>query len=187
MQTKNPAGFLKSKLAKGGDVFGGRVLHWPVLFAGSHAAVEQVFDDQQTFRHTGAYAAFTGMSLYGEQVLQMEEESAQVERRRLRACRLFAASDAEQVADLFGTEIRTITSVFMSLLVSEAKTKGQVQIKPYTTFKDVCVDIFCHIFLHKNLVSDPVLGQHLIQDAEQFEALSSKLWQGVQSSGLKFG
>uniref|UniRef100_A0A7S3PQD5 Cytochrome P450 n=3 Tax=Aplanochytrium stocchinoi TaxID=215587 RepID=A0A7S3PQD5_9STRA len=196
----NALKFLSERRLQQGEVFGCRIVTWGVVFAASHAAVNEVLvDENDSFSAKAAYSLFTGLNLFGENVLFSDGEK----HNRLRQLLLesdFAHTD-RLVEKKYVHLIRMIVENFteaMSLKV-KVKSTNKLEINVYDTMKTLCGDLLAGIFLGfkiKEKNKGNVKGNckckgkscnciAVVEGTEHFQDLQSKFWRASTSSGIK--
>ncbi|CAK9003671.1 Obtusifoliol 14-alpha demethylase (CYPLI) (Cytochrome P450 51) (Cytochrome P450-LIA1) [Durusdinium trenchii] len=168
---KDPERFLSKRFAEKGEVFGTRILQWPVVFAASHRAVSDALGLRDEMSAKAGYSAFSGLSLFGPAVLfQDGDEHGKLRKAILQSD--FASYDKLKASGLHARVARLAREE-----MAKVKAQGngsQVRFNVYDLTKQLCAAMLCLCFLPADAT------------AQDFTKLQAKFWRGTASSGLNF-
>lgn len=138
--------YLTEKQAAEGQVFGGRIMNWKIIFASTYDAVDTVLKNPAVFKSKQAYGLFKGLSLFGPNVAFSDDE----EHSRLK--KLLMNETYSTLGKLSkGGYIEQIKKV-VDLLCNRLKKKiernnGIVEVNVYDVMKRLCVEVLAMVFL----------------------------------------
>mmetsp|Transcript_16249 Transcript_16249/g.31471 ORF Transcript_16249/g.31471 Transcript_16249/m.31471 type:complete len:445 (-) Transcript_16249:278-1612(-) len=175
---RNAENFLSSRLEERGEVFGSRILQWPVIFAASYKAVETALTedfDASGLSSKHGYASFTGLSLFGDTVLFQDGEDHTATRKALRESS-FANKENLESSGLAEKVRETIHTRAKGLLANaKANAAGTIEIGVYDYAKELCAEVLHASFLACHHGSD--------EKEHDFKKLHQTMWRGTVSSG----
>jgi len=166
---RNPEEFLSKRFEEKGEVFGARILQWPVVFAASHAAVKEVLECKDASSRSG-YASFPGLGLFGDAVLFQDGEEHQRLRESLKKS-VFADEKLLETSDI-AMGVRNRAKQVVAELIKE-----DMVLEVYEFTKQACADMLRMAFLKSESIEEH-------ETIEKFKQLQSNFWKGTVSSGL---
>ena len=174
---RDPVQYVSKNMAQHGAVFGGRIVTWPVIFVCDYEGVRSGLGDHGAFLDAKrAYEIFSGLNLYGENVLFSSKDAHGPLKQKLQECPVLDMSQFGKTS-----HAQTIDQV-LDLFVKQIRRKEEMNV--YDQVKAVASDILAITFWGASF--EPSLDKgSFAAGADEFRALQSKFWRASVSTGVK--
>mmetsp|Transcript_14289 Transcript_14289/g.18753 ORF Transcript_14289/g.18753 Transcript_14289/m.18753 type:complete len:480 (+) Transcript_14289:400-1839(+) len=195
----NALKYLSSRREEKGEVFGGRIVTWGVVFASSFEAVSEVLGDRENiYSVKKAYGLFAGLGLFGNNVMFSDGK----EHKKLRdyvSQSDFANEErleTKKHVELINKITDSFTVALKRKISAEEKFTG-LRMNTYTTAKNLCTDIIACVFLGFQLKQQVGTSEKcccekkrcscltVVEGTENFQELQRKFWKATTSTGIK--
>lgn len=178
---RNADQFLNSRLLKHGELFGARILHFPVVFAASYrAVVDALKDPMDCLLKKKGYSGFPGLAIYNSDAILFQDGERHSELRK----QLLSSRDLLLSDDFAISHLKTIRAIVDSMInglkasaasVNNEEKNGQfVDVSIYPFVKKICSRIMFETLVRPN-------GG---KDFDTYERENTRLWKGTVSTGL---